>query len=78
MPAICPPVSPRVVAAAAAAVVAAPLLVADALDDAVRVLVTIGCNAEDAITGKTTPVHRVVVFEKTQHESVALGELAAQ
>jgi hypothetical protein len=41
-------------------------------------VVTICCSADDAITGRDTSEHRVVVFEKTQHESVALGELAEQ
>lgn len=37
-----------------------------------------GCMEEVATMGKTTLSQRVVVLEKTQQESVALGELAAQ
>lgn len=37
-----------------------------------------GCMDEVATIGKTTLSQRVVVFEKTQQESVAFGELAAQ
>ena len=43
----------------------------------VKVTVT-GAREADAITGSWTPSHRSVVFEKTQHESVAFGELAEQ
>jgi len=37
-----------------------------------------GGSVDVAATGRTTPEHIFVVFEKTQHESVALGELAEQ
>jgi len=43
----------------------------------VAVIVT-GANSDEATMGSVTPVHREVVFEKTQHESVAFGELAPQ
>lgn len=72
MPAICPPLRPLFVAAAAVGV-----LVPDGVPPIVKV-VTIACNDDDAITGSATPAHLSVVFEKTQHESVAFGELAPQ
>lgn len=71
IPAIWPPLSPLFVAAAAVGV-----LVPDA--PPVVMVVTIGCNDDDAITGSATSAHLSVVLEKTQHESVALGELAPQ
>jgi hypothetical protein len=37
-----------------------------------------GSNEAVATTGRVTPSHLLVVFENTQHESVELGELAAQ
>lgn len=37
-----------------------------------------GCIVDVATMGKTTPSQRVSVSEKTQHESVAFGELTAQ
>lgn len=46
-------------------------LVADA------VIVT-GCREAVATIGSETPLHRLVVFENTQHESVAFGELIEQ
>ena len=41
-------------------------------------MVTIGVNDDDATTGSTTFSHRCSVSEKTQHESVAFGELVEQ
>ena len=73
MPAIWPPVKPRL---AAAAVVAGSLV--GLLSSLVVKVVTIGDNDDDATTGSTTPSHRCSVSEKTQHESVALGELDEQ
>lgn len=75
MPAIWPPVSPRWL------VIAATPPVLDGVDVALIVIIAVmvtGCNEVDAMTGSDTSVHRAVVFEKTQQESVAFGELAAQ
>jgi len=72
MPAIWPPLKPLFVEAAAVGVLVpddVPLIV---------IVVTIACNDDDAITGSATSSHLVVVFENTQHESVAFGELAPQ
>jgi hypothetical protein len=41
-------------------------------------VVTIGDNEDDATTGSTTFSHLCSVSEKTQHESVAFGELDEQ
>jgi len=76
IPAIWPPVNPRRVAATDALLwegVVVPLMV----EVPVTVIVT-GWSAEDAMMGSTTSLHREVVFEKTQQESVAFGELAEQ
>lgn len=73
MPAIWPPVKPRW---AAAAVVAGSLV--GLLASPVVKVVTIGFNDDDATTGSATFSHRCSVSEKTQHESVALGELDEQ
>ena len=47
-------------------------------DVADEVEVKRGCIDEVATMGRTTLSQRFVVLEKTQQESVALGELAAQ
>lgn len=73
IPAICPPVNPRLEAAAAG--VDSPVGVVPSL--VVRV-VTICDKADEAITGSATFSHRSSVSEKTQHESVAFGELDEQ
>lgn len=75
MPAICPPVRPLLDP------LAAPPAPAPAVDvpDAVPVIViVIGLRAEVATIGSATLLQREVVFEKTQHESVLLGELDEQ
>ncbi|KAK4940126.1 hypothetical protein LTR66_014942 [Elasticomyces elasticus] len=82
MPAICPPVRPGLVilfAPPAAPVEAAPVAVAvvDLVAEEVE-LVNSGARLEVAATGRTTLLQRVSVLEKTQHESVEFGELAAQ
>lgn len=41
-------------------------------------VIVIGCRADEATIGRLTFLQIDVAFEKTQHESVALGELAAQ
>lgn len=73
IPAIWPPVSPRWAASAAGVgslvEVLSPLVVS---------VVTICDKDDDAITGNTTFSHRCSVSEKTQQESVALGELDEQ
>ena len=76
IPAICPPVRPRRVLVPAATM---PVLNGEDVPVPVGVAVIVtGCSDEDATIGRLTPTHRVVVFEKTQQESVALGELAPQ
>jgi hypothetical protein len=72
IPAMAPPLRPLLLPAdaAPAPAVAAPV--------AVVVKVVMGCREAEATTGRTTPSQRLVVLEKTQQESVALGELAAQ
>lgn len=72
MPAISPPVRPRL-----RLVVAAVLEVAEEEGEEVEE-VNNGSIVDVATTGSTTPSHLVSVSEKTQHESVELGELAAQ
>jgi hypothetical protein len=57
--------------------------VLELVDDAVSLIVEVivivtGSSDEEATIGKVTSVQRFVVLEKTQHESVAFGELAAQ
>jgi hypothetical protein len=47
-------------------------------DGVAVVVIVIGFSDEDATIGSVTPLHRFVVSEKTQHESVLFGELAAQ
>ena len=72
IPAICPPVRPFLRLLLAEAVEVAE---AEEVDE---VEVNKGCIDDVATMGSTTPSQRDVVFEKTQHESVELGELAAQ
>lgn len=71
IPAIWPPLKPLLLPPEECPAPVVGLPVADA------VMVT-GCKDADAIIGSVTPSHRVVVLEKTQHESVAFGELAEQ
>lgn len=73
MPAIAPPLRPRL-----ALVVGALLFVAVLEADEVDEEVNRGCMVDVATTGSTTPAQRVSVSEKTQHESVEFGELEAQ
>lgn len=54
------------------------LAVAEVVGEEVAELVKRGCMVDVAMTGRTTPSQRVVLLEKTQQESVAFGELAAQ
>lgn len=78
IPAIAPPESP----------VVRPLLVvaapdeADPVDEEVELEVAVieekGGSEDVAAMGNTTPEQMPVVFEKTQQESVAFGELAEQ
>lgn len=72
MPAICPPLSPSLLLP-----LDAPLVVAPGVAVAETVSVT-GASDSAAITGSWTPSHRSSVLEKTQQESVELGELAEQ
>lgn len=72
IPAIWPPVRPRWVPEpedAASVGLAVPLAVN---------VVTICDRDDDAITGRATLSQRSSVLEKTQHESVALGEVEEQ
>ena len=74
-PAIWPPVRPRRASAAAG------MLVLPDDDVALEVCVTdtvTGCSDEDATIGRVTPLHRVVVLENTQQESVEFGEVSEQ
>ena len=58
---------------------APPLLLDPAVGAPVAdVVIVMGCREAVATIGSETPSHRPVVFENTQHESVAFGELAAQ
>ena len=52
--------------------------VAEEAGDADKVVVKVREGAPAATIGSTTFLHIEVVLEKTQHESVAFGELAAQ
>lgn len=69
MPAIAPPPSPLLLPAAAPPV---ELGVLELVEDGKRL------PREFVATGNFTFEHLVSVFELTQHESVELGELAAQ
>lgn len=77
MPAIAPPESPFLFRLVGAAVEEEGGLVA-VEDVAVEVEVKRGCIDDVATIGRTTLSQRFVVLEKTQQESVAFGELAAQ
>lgn len=72
MPATWPPVRPLLRLDAAVGLIVDEE-VGEGVDD-----VNNGCMLDVAITGSTTPLHLVSVSEKTQQESVELGELAAQ
>ena len=73
MPAIWPPVRPWCLRAAAAGPVG------EVVDDVVLVkVILIRFSDADATIGNETPLHIEVELEKTQHESVEFGELAAQ
>ena len=74
IPAILPPDRLcRIVEAVAVALAA--LLVADGPEVDVA---DVNNGGIGKIDGNVTPVQRLVTFEPTQHESVALGELVAQ
>lgn len=75
IPAIWPPDKPGTWPAL---VVAPDEVELDGVAEEVLVLVKSGCSDEVAVIARTTPEHRISVLEKTQHESVAFGELAAQ
>ena len=77
IPAIAPPVKPwwDFDAAAAALEVAATDVPVGVV---VIVSVTTSQRTDEAKIGKVTPLHRLSEPENTQHESVELGELAAQ
>lgn len=76
MPAIAPPESPFRFRLVGADVEEGDLVAVE--DVAVEVEVKRGCMDEVATIGRTTLSQRFVVLEKTQQESVAFGELAAQ
>jgi len=76
MPAIAPPESPFRFCVVGDDVEDGDLVAVEDVADEVDV--KRGCMDEVATMGKTTFSQRVVVLEKTQQESVAFGELAAQ
>jgi hypothetical protein len=76
MPAIAPPESPFPFRLVGEAVEDGDLVAVEDVADEVEV--KRGCIDEVATIGKTTLLQRFVVLEKTQQESVAFGELAAQ
>jgi hypothetical protein len=76
MPAIAPPENPFRFRLAVEAVGDADFVAVEDVADEVEV--KRGCIDEVATMGSTTLSQRFVVFEKTQQESVAFGELAAQ
>lgn len=75
IPAISPPVNP---ALCDLLVVSVGLDVGEVVGVDVEDEENRGAMDDVAMTGKTTPEHLVSVFEKTQQESVAFGELDAQ
>lgn len=76
MPAIAPPESPFRFRLVGEAAEEGDLVAVEDVADEVEV--KRGCMDEVATMGRTTLSHRFVVLEKTQQESVAFGELAAQ
>jgi len=76
MPAIAPPESPFLFRLVGEDVEDGDLVAVEEVADEVEV--KRGCIDEVATMGRTTLSQRFVVFEKTQQESVAFGELAAQ
>lgn len=78
IPAICPPVNPRLDDDAASAPAVGDESLVGLTSPLVVSVVTIGDNDDDAITGNDTSSHRSSVFENTQHESVAFGEVDEQ
>jgi len=76
MPAIAPPESPFRFRLVGEAVEEGDLVAVEDVADEVEV--KRGCMDEVATMGRTTLSQRFVVLEKTQQESVAFGELAAQ